>query len=166
MSEFLEKYLDAGYSGIVRIAYDHKESGSGHIEKTTETVVARKGKNYFQVEAYQRLAFLGNSSGYFEQRPSPIDEAQYAALAADNPIMDTPEERNNIAAAKKRSEFIDALGKELEALAPKCPKCSGDTTRRTGPRGPFWGCQNFPNCKGSASFSAKAKALNEHIRNA
>lgn len=40
-----------------------------------------------------------------------------------------------------------------EAEAPNkfhCPKCSGDLKRKTGTRGPFWTCSNYPDCKFTA----------------
>ena len=31
----------------------------------------------------------------------------------------------------------------------KCPKCGKDTVKRIGKYGEFYGCSNYPNCKGS-----------------
>lgn len=163
MSEFLEKYIDGGYSDIVSISYEHKESGSGHREKTWETVVARQGKLFFRIDVYSMMVFIGHGSGEFRMTPTQIDEREYSALASDKPIMDTPARKKHIAADKRRSELLNTLGKELDDLAPKCPRCKGEMKRRTGKRGRFWGCANFPDCTGSASFSAKATALAEKI---
>jgi ssDNA-binding Zn-finger/Zn-ribbon topoisomerase 1 len=33
-----------------------------------------------------------------------------------------------------------------------CPKCGGDMKLRSGSRGPFAGCKNFPGCTGSRSL--------------
>src|SRR5438132_925564 len=35
------------------------------------------------------------------------------------------------------------------AMLPKCPQCQAPMRRRTGKRGEFWGCSNFPNCRGT-----------------
>jgi predicted RNA-binding Zn-ribbon protein involved in translation (DUF1610 family) len=33
-----------------------------------------------------------------------------------------------------------------------CPKCGGKMVRRTGPKGPFYGCSRYPGCKGTRSL--------------
>ena len=33
--------------------------------------------------------------------------------------------------------------------APNCPLCNFPMARRNGPSGPFWGCHQFPRCKGT-----------------
>jgi ribosomal protein L37AE/L43A len=35
------------------------------------------------------------------------------------------------------------------APVPTCPKCKSPMVRRTGKFGPFWGCKQYPRCKGS-----------------
>src|SRR6266852_2849678 len=35
------------------------------------------------------------------------------------------------------------------AMLPTCPQCQAPMRRRTGKRGEFWGCSNFPNCRGT-----------------
>lgn len=30
-----------------------------------------------------------------------------------------------------------------------CPECGAETTMRSGPYGTFYGCSNYPRCKGS-----------------
>jgi ssDNA-binding Zn-finger/Zn-ribbon topoisomerase 1 len=32
---------------------------------------------------------------------------------------------------------------------PSCPLCSLPMARRNGPSGPFWGCHQYPRCKGT-----------------
>lgn len=34
----------------------------------------------------------------------------------------------------------------------KCPICDGETTLKDGKFGKFYGCNNFPKCKGSRNF--------------
>lgn len=36
----------------------------------------------------------------------------------------------------------------FEMIGPACPKCGSATVERKGAYGTFWGCCNFPNCKG------------------
>jgi ssDNA-binding Zn-finger/Zn-ribbon topoisomerase 1 len=33
--------------------------------------------------------------------------------------------------------------------APSCPLCNFPMVRRNGSSGPFWGCHQFPRCKGT-----------------
>ena len=33
--------------------------------------------------------------------------------------------------------------------APSCPVCNFPMARRNGPSGPFWGCHQFPRCRGT-----------------
>ena len=35
------------------------------------------------------------------------------------------------------------------AIVPNCPKCGDLMKKRTGKFGEFWGCLNYPNCKGT-----------------
>ena len=32
---------------------------------------------------------------------------------------------------------------------PKCPKCKTPMRERSGKNGPFWGCPDFPKCRGT-----------------
>ena len=35
---------------------------------------------------------------------------------------------------------------------PVCPSCGDPMKKRQGPRGPFWGCSNFPKCRGTRNI--------------
>ena len=39
--------------------------------------------------------------------------------------------------------------KQKAPPAPTCPLCNFPMARRNGPSGPFWGCHQFPRCKGT-----------------
>jgi hypothetical protein len=41
---------------------------------------------------------------------------------------------------------------QVNISAPECPKCGGLMVQRMGPRGPFWGCPNYPECRGSRNI--------------
>ena len=45
---------------------------------------------------------------------------------------------------RKRNELIIQLRDNEEGKI--CPKCGGALKIRTSFRGPFWGCENYPNC--------------------
>lgn len=34
----------------------------------------------------------------------------------------------------------------------RCPKCGANTTLRNGKNGKFYGCTNFPKCKGNRNY--------------
>ena len=40
------------------------------------------------------------------------------------------------------------------ATVPRCPDCSGPMTTRKGPRGEFYGCLDFPTCRGTREVAA------------
>jgi len=41
---------------------------------------------------------------------------------------------------------------QAEIPPPPCSKCGGATSKRTSARGPFFGCKNYPNCRGIVSW--------------
>ncbi|EHB3808509.1 DNA topoisomerase III [Salmonella enterica subsp. enterica serovar Bonariensis] len=43
--------------------------------------------------------------------------------------------------------------------SPPCPVCGGKTSQRKGKNGSFWGCLNYPDCKGIAGDGGNAKAV-------
>lgn len=40
---------------------------------------------------------------------------------------------------------------------PPCPECGGPTKLRNGPYGPFYGCADYPKCKGTENLERKKK---------
>jgi ssDNA-binding Zn-finger/Zn-ribbon topoisomerase 1 len=43
------------------------------------------------------------------------------------------------------------------AAAPLCPECSVPMALRTSEFGPFWGCSQFPRCRGRRNPDGSAK---------
>ena len=41
---------------------------------------------------------------------------------------------------------------------PSCPQCRGSMIQRKGVKGPFWGCSNFPRCRGTVNISGNNNA--------
>lgn len=37
---------------------------------------------------------------------------------------------------------------QQQSSAPRCPDCGSEMRERRSQRGPFWGCSQYPNCKG------------------
>jgi ssDNA-binding Zn-finger/Zn-ribbon topoisomerase 1 len=50
---------------------------------------------------------------------------------------------------------------------PDCPRCKTPTVKRSGPKGFFFGCRNFPKCKYSTGKRfpnhAEYKDLNDNV---
>lgn len=44
---------------------------------------------------------------------------------------------------------------EADAGAPLCPKCGKPMVRRKSARGEFWGCQDFPECRGTRNIGSE-----------
>ncbi|ENP1270565.1 DNA topoisomerase III [Salmonella enterica] len=42
--------------------------------------------------------------------------------------------------------------------SPPCPECGGKTVQRQGKSGPFWGCLNYPECKGIVGEGGKKQS--------
>lgn len=39
----------------------------------------------------------------------------------------------------------------------RCPECAGEMISRSGKYGIFWGCKEFPNCKGTRDNQGRSK---------
>jgi hypothetical protein len=55
---------------------------------------------------------------------------------------------------------VHPISSQTEPEAPKCPQCGGQMVLRTAKSGPnqgrqFWGCTNYPRCKGIVNCEAK-----------
>lgn len=46
----------------------------------------------------------------------------------------------------------------------KCPDCDGPMISRKGTYGIFWGCKNFPDCRGTRDSMGRSKADREAER--
>ena len=55
-----------------------------------------------------------------------------------------------------RVEEKRAQRKAVNEDAPSCPKCGGIMRVRHGKTGEFWGCVNYPACKGTRKIVASA----------
>ncbi|MGQ9733155.1 MAG: type I DNA topoisomerase, partial [Candidatus Zipacnadales bacterium] len=90
-------------------------------EKCGQPLVIRHGK---------RGPFLG-CSGYPQCRATrslTAEEAQRYSIVGEGIHSDT----------------------SAEKLAVKCPECGAEMVVRQSRRGPFWGCSNYPQCRGTA----------------
>jgi len=58
-------------------------------------------------------------------------------------------ESDFVAAGGIREKMTSArLAARTEPASPDCPECGNPMRKRASTRGPFWGCGNYPQCKG------------------
>lgn len=48
-----------------------------------------------------------------------------------------------------RDNLSNRINGWFEMMGPTCPKCGAATVERKGAYGDFWGCTNYPECKGT-----------------
>lgn len=162
MAAFLEKYLQMGLSRIVVTHYNLEESGNGRIEQADESIVAFDGKKFVEVHATAKTNYWPNGGSDFStSTPKEISEAHYDKLATGKEISDSPPVLKRLEQEKKASQQRKVASNQLQLTAPKCPKCGGAMTPRKGPRGRFWGCKNYPECKSTSNFTAEHMRLYE-----
>lgn len=51
--------------------------------------------------------------------------------------------------------------KRVPTNTPNCPNCNAHMVSRKSARGIFWGCSNFPNCKGTRDVMGESKQERE-----
>lgn len=91
-------------------------------------------------------------------------------LRKNLPVFDNISQRLFV---KELLEYLSELEKRipnLEDARPKdagevkCPECGGPMVSRTGQFGRFWGCKNYPQCKGTRDSQGRSK-LERHEQN-
>lgn len=81
-SRFLSHFKEAGYCDIVAIDYDwHEESSGYQTEHTYETVVARKGNDYYKVVGHETARVFSRRS-FSIKSAQPITSDEYNDLVA------------------------------------------------------------------------------------
>jgi hypothetical protein len=58
-----------------------------------------------------------------------------------------------------KANLQNRLDNWRDQLGPTCPKCGAPTTRRRSRRGFFWGCSNYPNCRGLVPIEQPSRQL-------
>jgi hypothetical protein len=152
--EELRDLVRLGASWIVRLVHQYEETASTHADTTTNTYACKIGGKPFEIEvAWSTNSYrMGQPVRGVELSRKSLSEAQYAAVTAGKPFIDTPE-----ALAKMRAE--DAWNDKIRALTPDCPKCGARMQPRSSQYGKFWGCPRFPNCKGTKKMTPDYLAL-------
>ena len=56
-----------------------------------------------------------------------------------------------------RLDKFDAVQATTSTAAPKCPQCGVSMLRRKSTRGEFWGCREYPRCKGTRPMNGSGE---------
>lgn len=156
-SQFLEDYLKSGLSQIVVISYEHHESGSGHAGQTTETVVAKKGNKFIRATLHEERRFQARPGSGKSLDEEEISEKEYKKLVGARTVIDSSDVLADLEERKERAAKYSKFRTEFLETTPDCPKCGGRMVNRKGPHGQFWGCSDYPRCRGTADFSLETK---------
>jgi len=151
----VQDYVNLGYSGLVILSSESKESQSGmQQEVERETLVCRdKKKRCLRITGAWISDGL-NPPRFRSEREELISETQYQKLVQERkgPLDD----QRFYAERQRRQMQCLAAQNELANLTPHCPKCSVRMTLRVNSRDQsrFWGCTQYPNCGGTRSADA------------
>jgi hypothetical protein len=121
-----------------------KDKGFSHVllEGTTEKVYAKLVAPNTSLRIYSSI-----ESGTSRQCG---EDAIRVVLATRNPsgIKIVGSSRRVNRTKNWRDNLQKRLDSWLEMLGPPCPKCGAAMVERSGAYGEFWGCSNYPECKG------------------
>lgn len=171
----IDKLLSEGYSDIhVLSVEEHGGKGTyGDDDDYAETVAFKDGK-YFKLKLHFWHYWKPGQGA--DTGTSVIDSHEIAQAEFKEHIQkarvskaDTPEyleekQQREKRATKRAEANKDAMRLEGERnehmaqIAPSCPSCGGhmDLRHRNSDEKPFWGCQDYPKCRGTLSLDNKA----------
>lgn len=103
-------------------------------EVPTSEQLARKAREYAQALHNEMVAGLAD---------------------CDIPLMDPPPEDaydNGPPPITSDAPTLFPGGRVERPRTPSCPKCGCEMKKRSGRNGPFWGCTDYPQCKGTVNL--------------
>jgi restriction system protein len=111
-------------------------------------------------ELYGVISAGGAAGGFFVVSGDYTREAREFAVQCGIELIDGPMLSKMIEEAKAPEPFMDptqrkrAVTMPIPVSDPDCPQCGGTMVLRTAKRGPqagadFWGCQAYPQCRGT-----------------
>lgn len=161
----LRQYVEkVGLINIVVIKHNFRESQSALKTRYEDDFVAcqKKGrKGYFRM----RLSCIADAKGTFKcaiEHEEEITEAEYERIKNINGgIVDDEKFKRRIRERSTRQRRIEEIDEHLKNLARPCPHCGGKLIERKGRHGKFWGCSNYPRCKGIKRLTQDQKKLME-----
>lgn len=153
--------------------YRVTETGGGGADGGVDLVLAKGGEKFFVQckqwkaykvgvdvvrELYGVMAAKGATGGFVVTSGRFTDDAKAFADGRNVQLVDGTKLFAMIKQVKqsqsiKQSAFITPPVQANEAAEPTCPQCSASMVKRTARKGgnaggEFWGCSNFPTCRG------------------
>lgn len=161
-----------------RKGYTVNETGGGGADGGVDLVL-RKGGDKFLIqckqwkaykvsvttirELYGVMASEGAVGGYVVTSGVFTQEAKSFAQGKSIYLIDGTELKAMIRQVQRLPQAVPAmpqcasLNMAATTATPSCPKCGSTMARRTAKKGPnpgnaFWGCSNYPQCRGIVSI--------------
>jgi len=154
--DLAEEIRNKPWTGVYKVAESSRERREEEFSSRTY-VYENNGSHYKQTwhDNCVGSPWQGFSTERYWGSPEQISRAEYDKLRQGKTQIDTDKNRQNVAvqkqkiAARKQQEVLER--KRRDARRPKCPRCTSKMVeRKNGTTGkPFWGCENYPNCKGT-----------------
>lgn len=157
MTQYLNQYIERLHcEGIAVLSSEWHEERSGYQnEHTVEEIVCRIGGVPHQLTVHWLQKFgWGAGLDYHLLDRREITEDDYLRLCSTHRVLDSPEYHEKLRRAR-------ATRRQIDELKPTCPKCQSMMTHRSSQYGDFWGCPNYPRCKGTRQWD---KQLESSIR--
>ncbi len=158
-----------------RGGYSVAETGGGGADGGVDLVLKKDGEKYFVQckqwkafkvgvttirELYGVMAASGAAGGFVVTSGVFTDEAKTFAEGRNIDLVDGAELTTIIKTIKPSLATTQASthSAPIDAANPNCPKCGAHMVKRTAKQGAnagnmFWGCSNYPQCKGVVSIS-------------
>ncbi len=153
--EAFEEHVAVRFRGLgyrVKLTPNGADFGADLVlEKDgARTVVqAKRWKNDVGVKAVQEV--VAAKAHYRAQHALVVTNSRFTTQAIQLARSNGVElwDRDRLA----RELSGEAVEAEANASPPNpvCPRCSAEMVERQGPRGRFWGCSRFPQCRGTVS---------------
>jgi restriction system protein len=121
------------------------------IKDGVKTVVqAKRYKGVVGIKAIQEI--IGAKNYYNANKAMVVTNSKFSPAASNLAKVGFVELIDRSELIKMLSEFNEAGAKTdpeeiRNSSAPVCDKCHAPMIKRTGKRGDFYGCKNFPRCK-------------------
>lgn len=162
---FLRDLVNHGFSQIYELAFDCEESDAGFgSEKATGTYLAKKGDQFFQLNAEGHARFGFNAKRSFSvTAEKQITADEYASLSQGKELIDTP---GRVKVIETEMTFLKRryqLEHQLNDIQHKCPECGSIMMWRSGKYGPFWSCLKYPVCMRTRHFSPQEKLIYQEM---
>lgn len=155
--EAFEEHVAARFRGLgyrVKLTPNGADFGADLVlgKDGERTVVqAKRWKNDVGVKAVQEV--VAAKGHYQAQRALVVTNSRFTAQAIQLARSNAVDlwDRDRLAQELTGAVVEADSGTNCSPAVPVCPRCSAEMIERHGPRGRFWGCSRFPQCRGTVS---------------